>query len=213
MKSKELVKHFEDKNIRMIIRDGILFFAANDVCNVLEIKNSRQAVSFLEKDDVISNDGIDTIGRKIEMTYITEEGLYDLILRSRKKEARLFRKWITHEVIPSIRKTGQYSIPEKIKKESTKNRNLLTDAWKNCGISKPKEYQNLTLTEYRSLGFDKFKRKHNMSRSEILLLNALEAMETLKLYHEPVEGFDECKSSLENTAIKIIDYTKKKELA
>lgn len=88
---------------------GELWFVSADVCRVLDIKNSRDAVADLDDDEkgVVNTD---TLGGNQEMNIINESGLYSLILRSRKPEAKAFRKWITSEVIPSIRKTGSYSV-------------------------------------------------------------------------------------------------------
>ena len=80
---------------------------AKDICEILEIKNSRQALTRLDEDekaDVILNDG----SQNRNMSAVNEYGLYNLILASRKKEAKEFKRWITHEVIPSIRKHGGY---------------------------------------------------------------------------------------------------------
>ena len=88
---------------------GELWFVTADVCRVLDIKNSRDAVADLDDDEkgVVNTD---TLGGKQEMNIINESGLYSLILRSRKPEAKAFRKWVTSDVIPSIRKTGSYSV-------------------------------------------------------------------------------------------------------
>lgn len=104
---------FNDHPVRIVEKDGEPWWVAKDVCNILEIDNSRQATSYLDNDekDVISNDipsGIQS------MTVISEAGLYSLILRSRKPEAKAFKRWITHEVLPTIRKTGGYLTPEKV---------------------------------------------------------------------------------------------------
>ena len=83
------------------------WFVAKDICEILEIKNSRQALTRLDEDekaDVILNDG----SQNRNMSAVNEYGLYNLILASRKKEAKEFKRWITHEVIPSIRKHGGY---------------------------------------------------------------------------------------------------------
>ena len=96
--------------IRTAQIDGEPWFVAADVCNVLDIENPRQAVSRLDEDEklntVISNDG-NKRGNP-NMTVVNEPGLYSLILGSRKPEAKAFKRWITHEVIPTIRKTGGY---------------------------------------------------------------------------------------------------------
>ena len=81
------------------------WFVAADVCRALGLENSRQTLSYLDDDEkgvIIS----DALGGKQEMSTINEPGLYSLILRSRKPEAKAFKRWITHEVIPAIRKTG-----------------------------------------------------------------------------------------------------------
>lgn len=87
--------------------DNPLFCLA-DVCKALGLGNPRQ-VKVRLSDDVISNDPItDNLGRSQTATFVNEDGLYDVILDSRKPEARAFRKWITSEVLPAIRRTGGY---------------------------------------------------------------------------------------------------------
>jgi prophage antirepressor-like protein len=99
---------YEDKPVRVVIINGEPWFVAKDVCEILELENSRQAVARLDEDErgVCI---IDTPGGPQEMQIVNEPGLYAMILTSRKPEAKQFRRWITHEVIPTIRKTGIYS--------------------------------------------------------------------------------------------------------
>lgn len=97
-------------NVRIILQDNEPWFVAKDVCDCLEINNSRQALSRLdydEKNSVILNDG--TAGNP-EKSIVNEYGLYSLVLSSRKPEAKEFKRWITHEVLPALRKTGSYSL-------------------------------------------------------------------------------------------------------
>lgn len=92
--------------IRTITRDGEPWFVAADVCRALEI--DRTQTRRLDEDEK----GVyltQTPGGQQELTIINEPGLYTLVLGSRKPEAKAFKRWITHEVIPAIRKTGQYS--------------------------------------------------------------------------------------------------------
>lgn len=91
--------------------DNQPWWVAKDVCDVLDIKNNRQALERLDDDEkgVISSD---TPGGIQELLTVNEPGLYSLIITSRKKEAKEFKRWITHEVIPSIRKSGSYSVPQ-----------------------------------------------------------------------------------------------------
>ena len=101
---------FGDQLVRTLDREGAVWFVANDVCAALEINNSRQAVSRLEDDE---KDGVtisDAIGREQRASIISESGVYALIFRSRKPVAVRFRKWVTGEVLPTLRTTGRYEI-------------------------------------------------------------------------------------------------------
>ena len=91
--------------IRVIERDGEPWFVAADVCNVLDLSNPTIAVSRLDEDERAKFN----LGRQGDATIVNEPGLYTLVPGSRKPEAKAFKRWITHEVIPTIRKTGAYS--------------------------------------------------------------------------------------------------------
>ena len=93
--------------IRTLTIDDEPWFVAADVCKALELGNPSMTVERLDADEKgISS--IDTLGGKQRMAIINEPGLYSVILRSRKPEAKAFKRWITHEVIPAIRKHGGY---------------------------------------------------------------------------------------------------------
>lgn len=104
---------YEEQAVRIIMRDDEPWFVAADVCRVLELGNTTNAVARLDDDEretvnlntLNSNEGI---RGNPNATIISESGLYALVLTSRKDAARRFRKWITAEVLPSIRKTGRY---------------------------------------------------------------------------------------------------------
>lgn len=108
----EIMKVFNNAmfgDVRIILQNDEPWFVAKDVCECLEISNSRQALSRLdtdEKTDVILNDG----SQNRKMNIVNEYGLYSLVLSSRKPEAKEFKRWITHEVLPSLRKYGTYSM-------------------------------------------------------------------------------------------------------
>lgn len=104
----QVFQNDEFGEVRTIMRDGEPWFVAADVCRVLDIRNSRDAVVRLDEDEkgVASTD---TLGGEQQMTVVNESGLYSLILGSRKSEARKFKRWITHEVLPSIHKYGAYA--------------------------------------------------------------------------------------------------------
>lgn len=95
--------------VRIVPVDGELMFVAKDVCDCLEITKHRDAISRLDSDERGSVK-LDTPGGKQDIAAINEYGLYNLVLSSRKPEAKEFKRWITHDVIPAIRKTGSYSI-------------------------------------------------------------------------------------------------------
>lgn len=117
------VFNFDTHAVRTLTRDGDPWFVAADVCEVLTIGNNRDAVARLD-DDEKADVGITDIssngtaqGRSV--TIINESGLYSLILTSRKPEAKRFKKWVTSEVLPSIRKTGGYTPPQQPITEAT----------------------------------------------------------------------------------------------
>lgn len=87
-------------------------FCLADVCRALDIENNRNVRNRLDEDDVHTMDTIDSLGRLQPTTFVTEVGLYEAIFISRKPEAKAFRKWVTSEVLPSIRKTGAYGNAE-----------------------------------------------------------------------------------------------------
>lgn len=91
--------------VRTVVRDGEPWFVAADVCRALEIDRSQSRRLDEDEKGVYS---IHTPGGAQDVTIVNEPGLYSLVLRSRKPEAKAFKRWITHEVIPSIRKTGGY---------------------------------------------------------------------------------------------------------
>ena len=104
--------NFDSFTVRAINRNGDIWFVAADVCAVLDIKNTTQALAALDSDErSMFNIGRSAInGGGGEVNIINESGLYALILRSRKPEAKRFRKWVTSEVLPAIRKNGAYSL-------------------------------------------------------------------------------------------------------
>ena len=126
--------------VRSILIDGDPWFVAADVCKALEIEKTNRALSRLDDDEKGAH-SVSTPGGRQRMSIISESGLYSLILGSRKPEARAFKRWITHEVVPSIRKHGAYmadslldaleahpeAVPEylnRLRSENARNREL-----------------------------------------------------------------------------------------
>lgn len=111
MNDLQIFSNSEFGEIRTITKDGEALFCLGDLCRILELtaKGVKQRLT----DEVISNYPIpDSLGRIQNTIFVNEDGLYDVILDSRKENARKFRKWVTSEVLPSIRKTGSYSMPK-----------------------------------------------------------------------------------------------------
>ena len=97
--------------VRTLNLNGEPWFVAADVCSVLDLSNPTIAVSRLDEDERAKFN----LGRQGDATIVNEPGLYTLVLGSRKPEAKAFKRWITHEVLPNIRKHGVYITDEKLK--------------------------------------------------------------------------------------------------
>lgn len=108
MNNLKIFENNEFGEVRTTVIDDEPYFSLNDVCRILEIKNPRDAKSRLNLDGVGTTDGVDSLGRRTDVTMINESNLYKLIFQSRKPEAERFADWVTSEVLPSIRKHGAY---------------------------------------------------------------------------------------------------------
>jgi prophage antirepressor-like protein len=95
---------YEHYQVRTIIKDNEVWFVAKDVCDVLEIANPSDALKRLDEDERARFN----LGRQGEANIVNEPGLYSLVMGSKKPEAKQFKRWVTHEVLPLIRKTGGY---------------------------------------------------------------------------------------------------------
>lgn len=104
MNELQIFENDQFGQVRTINRNGEPWFVAKDVCLALEISNPSDALKRLDEDERARLN----LGRQGETNIVNEPGLYSLVLGSRKPEAKAFKRWITHEVIPSIRKNGGY---------------------------------------------------------------------------------------------------------
>jgi anti-repressor protein len=102
------VFNYKTNKIRVIVENGEPKWVLKDLCDVLGLSNPTAVADRLDKDDLSLTYLIDNLGRQQQTNVVNESGLYDVILRSDKLEARKFKRWITHEVLPQIRKTGSY---------------------------------------------------------------------------------------------------------
>ena len=108
MKDLKIFENNEFGEVRTTVIDDEPYFSLNDVCRILEIANPRNVKARLNGDGVHSMDGVDSLGRRTDVTMINESNLYKLIFQSRKPEAERFADWVTSEVLPDIRKHGAY---------------------------------------------------------------------------------------------------------
>ncbi len=113
---------FNGAEVRVVNNPDGIWFVASDVCQILEIKNSTQAIDRLDEDER----AMFNIGRQGEANIINESGLYSLVLSSRKPQAKEFKKWVTSQVLPSLRKTGSYSTAPALSRKDDLIRELVS---------------------------------------------------------------------------------------
>lgn len=147
---------YNGSQVRTIEENGAPWWVLKDVCDILEIARGARIAERLDEDEVRQTYIVDSAGRRQKTTVINESGLYNVILRSDKPEAKPFRKWVTAEVLPTIRKTGSYNVHEKpnksleIKETNAKVRlsnqflklakiNTLSEEYKNILVAKAAE--------------------------------------------------------------------------
>ena len=119
MNNLKIFENNEFGEVRTTVIDDEPYFSLNDVCRILEIANPRNVKARLNGDGVHSMDGVDSLGRRTDVTMINESNLYKLIFQSRKPEAERFADWVTSEVLPAIRKHGAYMTDEVIERTLT----------------------------------------------------------------------------------------------
>lgn len=114
MKELQVFKNPEFGQVRGKLINGQPYVVLTDVCKILGLNNVSQVKTRLKKDGVITNEVIDSLGRKQTANFIDESNLYRVIFQSRKKEAEKFTDWVVEEVLPSIRKHGIYATPQAV---------------------------------------------------------------------------------------------------
>lgn len=104
---------FNDRPVRIVEKDGEPWWIAKDVCEILEIENTSDALSVLDADEritLVNSEGNPRAGIPNSFNCVSEPGLYRLIMRSRKPQAKAFQRWVAHDVLPTIRKIGTYKL-------------------------------------------------------------------------------------------------------
>lgn len=103
---------YKDSEVRVIELDGQPTFVLADVCTILGLSNPSKVATQIDDDALTTSEVIDSLGRRQTANVVTEPGLYQVIFMSRKEEAKAFRRWVTHEVLPTIRRQGGYINPD-----------------------------------------------------------------------------------------------------
>ncbi|MEG1842546.1 MAG: Bro-N domain-containing protein [Alistipes sp.] len=128
MGNLSIINHPDFGQVRNVVIKGEPWFVAKDICDVLGLVKYRDAIASLDNDE---KQGcpllLDTLGGKQTMTVVSESGMYALIFQSRKPTAKVFKKWVTSEVLPAIRKYGCYIMPGD--QASRKERNAIERAF------------------------------------------------------------------------------------
>lgn len=192
MESKDLMVFENDVlgSIRGFIdENGEVWFIASDIAKILEYYQTSDMVRLLDDDEKLQSTlCLSGQGRKTNL--INESGFYHAVMASHKEEAKEFRKWVTSTVLPSIRKTGSYSIPKKAldyREKSKEIRKCFTNMQKEHGYTKQYEYIQTTMQMKKKLGISA--KKDDMTPQEIAAVSAAEwlsmAMVTTEQgYHE-----------------------------
>lgn len=113
MNELQVFKNQEFGSVRTLVINNEPWFVGKDVAEVLGYAKARNAIAqHVDEDDALKQGITDSLGRRQETTFINESGLYSLILSSKLPSAKKFKRWVTSEVLPTLRKTGQYQVKE-----------------------------------------------------------------------------------------------------
>lgn len=175
MNALQIFNNSQFGEIRTTVIDGEPWFIAKDVCDCLELTNSRKSLQRLDDDEKGVTSSY-TLGGKQELSTVNEYGLYQLVLSSRKPEAKAFKRWITHEVIPTLRKTGSYSIeipktlPDALRayaaevEEHNKTKEIVAMQEQQIAEFKPKQdYLDKILSSHAALTITQIASDYNLS--------------------------------------------------
>jgi anti-repressor protein len=125
---EELIKFELYGNPLTVIKgdDGVIFFIAKEVCDILCLTNVSMALAGLDEDEKLTSTLLIS-GQRRQILVLTESGMYSIVMRSNKEEAKIFRKWVTSEVLPAIRKNGSFSVQKKLPKTFAESLRMLAD--------------------------------------------------------------------------------------
>lgn len=188
MQANKIFEHPEFGKVRTVMIDGEPWFVAADVCNALDIRNPSQAISRLDEDEkiitLISNEGNQRGNPNVAV--VNEPGLYTLILGSRKPEAKSFKRWITHEVLPALRNAAGLGAADALRMLSRENQKKGNRYLYEAGLGDRKHYCAAAKVAGKAMGMRLHKEKA-VPKDEI---PAERLPEYDKIFNETVKLFD-----------------------
>lgn len=188
MQTNKIFEHPEFGKVRTVMIDGEPWFVAADVCNALDIRNPSQAISRLDEDEkiitLISNEGNQRGNPNVAV--VNEPGLYTLILGSRKPEAKAFKRWITHEVLPALRNAAGLGAADALRMLSRENQKKGNRYLYEAGLGDRKHYCAAAKVAGKAMGMRLHKEK-SIPKDEI---PAERLPEYDKIFSETVKLFD-----------------------
>ncbi len=188
MQANKIFEHPEFGKVRTVMIDGEPWFVAADVCNALDIGNPSQALSRLDEDEkiitLISNEGNQRGNPNVAV--VNEPGLYTLILGSRKPEAKAFKRWITHEVLPALRNAAGLGAADALRMLSRENQKKGNRYLYEAGLGDRKHYCAAAKVAGKAMGMRLHKEKA-VPKDEI---PAERLPEYDKIFNETVKLFD-----------------------
>nr|DAF00589.1 MAG TPA: repressor domain protein [Caudoviricetes sp.] len=188
MQANKIFEHPEFGKVRTVMIDGEPWFVAADVCNALDIGNPSQALSRLDEDEkiitLISNEGNQRGNPNVAV--VNEPGLYTLILGSRKPEAKAFKRWITHEVLPTLRNAAGLDAADALRMLSRENQKKGNRYLYEAGLGDRKHYCAAAKVAGKAMGMRLHKEKA-VPKDEI---PAERLPEYDKIFSETVKLFD-----------------------
>lgn len=179
---------YQSTKIRVFEVEGEPWFVAKDAGDILGLSDIRTSLRGIDEEDRRTMPVTDSLNRERNTTVINESALYQLIFQSRKSEAQLFKRWITHEVIPSIRKTGKYEVapidPQKLIAQA------VIEAHKLLAEQKPKvEFYDAVTGSQDAITIAKASKVLNLGIGRNKLFLFLRNMEVLRHDNEPYQKF------------------------
>jgi len=181
--------NYSDKPVRTIVKEDGPWWVLKDVADILDIRNHKDIASRLNEDEK-GVDSIDTPGGIQSMITVNEPGLYNVIIRSDKPEAKSFKRWITHEVVPQIRKTGVYLAPTVDSKMLYQIAQALEEKEKQISVLKPKaEFFDTVANSKTAIEMSKAAKVLEFGKGRNVLFRILREEKILRYNNEPYQEY------------------------